>query len=582
MNMFAKQGSLPRLPLPTLEQTCGKLLGWSRVFLSDSECRQTMEAVENFRSAEGAGPTLQHYLQDLADDPAEENWLEPLWTGSYLRNPSSLPLGSNVAYLLEKPSGTKQMSLPEYMASLITAVFDFNALIVNETLDIDHQGSVPLCMSQYQTLLSTTRIPGESEDTYAMKPDTTHVVIIHRGHYYRLDALDENRHQLSPGGLLQAIQSILAAPKTVNPLAVGSLTTLPRKEWASLRNHLASLSPDNARGLEQIETALAVFVVDEPYTLSESKKFKRLLVGDSWNRWYDKSLQFILGESGEWGINYEHSGVDGTTLGHVISYLFRQMGPFDSSPGIGEIPPVSEIHFALDDYLKSAIARACEISENEANHLTLEVMAFDAFGKDQIKRLGFSPDSFVQIGLQLAQKRALGKAFNAYESVMTKQFLRGRTETMRPVTRESLDFVENPTYERLKAASLKHVARITECKNGQGIDRHLFGLKTMHQKQFPETPLPDLFSSPGYQAITTNWFSTSTSNVEGMRYAGYGPSVHDGFAFRYQFLPDRLHFFFSCHRHMSDDMDRLKTAMIQSMEQMKRLACHEHENEMVG
>ncbi len=572
MNMYTHQQHLPRLPLPSLDQTSDKLLEWSGVFLSEKELRQTQYAVETFRSPEGVGPILQTHLKDLNSQPEIQNWLEPLWAESYLRNPAALPLGSNVAYLLDKPPGTKEMPLAEYLTSLIITLFDFNALILNETLGIDYQGKIPLCMSQYKTLFSSTRIPGESKDTYVMKPETSHIILIHRGHYYRLDVVDGNRQQVTPSHLLQQIIAILSTPKAVEALAIGSLTTLPRKEWAHLRNHLAEIHAENAFGLHQIETALAVFAVDEPHNLNESQLFKQLLMGESWNRWYDKSLQFILHETGEWGLNYEHSGVDGTTLGRMISFLFQKMAPLDYT-AVGEAPTtVHEIPFMLDDYLKSAINKAAADIQKDADHLSLELLAFDTFGKNHIKGLGVSPDSFVQIGLQLAQKRAFNQVFNAYESVMTKQFLGGRTETMRPVTLESLAFVENPSFKRFKTASLKHVARITECKNGQGIDRHLYGLKKMHEKLYPEAPLPAVFSSPGYLAITTNSFSTSTSNVEGLRYAGYAPSLKDGFAFRYQFLPDRLHFFLSCHLHREEDLNRLKVSLVQSLNQMGSLA----------
>ena len=116
MNMYTYQDSLPKLPLPPLEQTCANLLDWSRVFLYDSEFSQTRKAVDHFQSPEGCGTVLQHHLNDLAENPAFQNWLEPLWAESYLRNPAGLPLGSNVAYLLDKPPGTQAMPLPEYLA----------------------------------------------------------------------------------------------------------------------------------------------------------------------------------------------------------------------------------------------------------------------------------------------------------------------------------------------------------------------------------------------------------------------------------------------------------------------------------
>ena len=571
MNMYAYQEQLPKLPLPPLDQTCDKLLDWSRIFLSSGEFLRTQQAVDHFRSPKGSGTFLQEHLKNLTEDPGIQNWLETLWAESYLRNPAGLPLGSNVAYLLEKPPGTQAMPLAKYLTGLITTLFDFNLLILNESLDIDYQGSTPLCMSQYKTLFSTTRLPGELEDAYVTQPEASHIILIHQGHYYRLDLLDNSSQRVTPAALLKSIQLILHTPKKVNTLSIGSLTTLPRKEWARHRDHLAALSTENAQGLRQIETALAVFVVDEPYPPDESLQFKELLVGPSWNRWYDKSLQFILSESGPWGINYEHSGVDGTTLGHMIGYLFRQMTPFDNSAA-GEPLPLHEITFVLDDGLHTAIQRAADAIRKAGSRLSLNVISFDVFGKDHIKRLGVSPDSFVQIGLQLAQQRTFHQVFNAYESVMTKQFLGGRTETMRPVTRESLAFVKTPTYQRLQAASLQHVARINECKNGQGIDRHLYALKKIHEKKCSGEALPALFSSPGYQAVTANTFSTSTSNVTGMRYAGYAPSLPDGFAFRYQFSPHRLHFFLSCYDHRAEDLKHLQTNLLLSLEEMGQFA----------
>ena len=198
-------------------------------------------------------------------------------------------------------------------------------------------------------------------------------------------------------------------------------------------------------------------------------------------------------------------------------------------------------------------------------------MPFTDFGKEHIKTLKVSPDSFVQIGIQLAQYKVFHKVYNAYESVMTKQFLGGRTETMRSITRESLAFVKNPTLEGLKAASLKHVERINECKNGQGIARHLFALKQVHEKLSPLKPLPKIFSSPGYTAMSTDHFSTSTSNSFGMRYAGYGPLIKDGFAVRYLVYKDQLHFVLSSQKHRADSLILLKNSLEKSLKEMAAL-----------
>ena len=571
MNMYDCQKSLSKLPLPTLDNTCRKLMNWSKIFLSEDEIELTRDAINHFQFADGVGPILQNHLRDLSQDPKLDNWLEPFWSKSYLSSPSPLPTGNNVTFILDKNPQMKYLSLPEFLTSLIITLFEFNELILTESLDIDYQRKQPLCMSQYKTLLSTTRIPGKIKDFHLTESNASHVILIHQGHYYRLNVLDDNRKNLSYNALHQSIMTILNSPKKINRLALGALTTLPRRKWTHLRSHLIAIDPRNGKNLHQMESALGVFILDQNQYKNDSQMFKNLFCGDSYNRWYDKSLQFILNETGDFGINYEHSGVDGTTLGHLVAYLYQNLRTFETSSNIIKKTSVDEITFNLDDLLKSAIKEAETLSQEAYESLAFEVLPFTDFGKEHIKTLGVSPDSFVQIGIQLAQYKIFQKVFNAYESVMTKQFLGGRTETMRPVTRESMTFVKNPTLVGLKAASLKHVERINECKNSQGIERHLFALLKTHEKLFPLKPLPKIFSSPGYKAITTDYFSTSTSSSFGMRYAGYGPLIKDGFAVRYLVYKDRLHFVLSCQKHRADSLILLKASLEKSLKEMAAL-----------
>ena len=546
-------------------------MNWSEILLSEDEIERTRDAIHDFQFDGGMGPILQNGLIEMSQDPELTNWLEPFWSESYLCRPAPLPTGSNVTFILDKNPQMKDLSLPEFLTSLIITLCEMNDLIVNECLDIDYQRKQPLCMSQYKTLFSTTRIPGETKDFHFTNCHSSHVIIIHRGHYYRLTVLDDNRNILSYDVLRQGILSILDSSTTNNESAVGTLTTLPRRKWAHLRSHLIAIDSGNEKNLHQIESALGVFIIDQNQYENDSQMFKHLFCGDHYNRWYDKSLQCILNEAGDFGINYEHSGVDGTTLGHLVAYLYRNLRAFEPSSKPIEKTPVDEIAFTVDNLLESAIKEAAALSQEAHENLIFEVVPFTDFGQEHIKSLGVSPDSFVQIGIQLAQYKTFHTVFNAYESVMTKQFLCGRTETMRPVTRESLSFVKSPTLEALRAASLKHVERINECKNGQGIDRHLFGLKKIHQQLFPAKPLPEIFSSPGYTAITTDYFSTSTSSSVGMRYAGYGPSVGDGFAARYLVYKDRLHFVLSCQKHRADFLIPLKTSLENALREMGRL-----------
>ena len=56
---------------------------------------------------------------------------------------------------------------------------------------------------------------------------------------------------------------------------------------------------------------------------------------------------------------------------------------------------------------------------------------FDDYGKGEVKKQKLSPDAWVQMALQLAQKRDTGKFRLTYEASMTRLFREGRTETVR-------------------------------------------------------------------------------------------------------------------------------------------------------
>ena len=71
-----------------------------------------------------------------------------------------------------------------------------------------------------------------------------------------------------------------------------------------------------------------------------------------------------------------------------------------------------------------------------------------------------------------------------------RHFVDGRTETIRPVTPESLAFCQmmeagTSTRAELKAALMQscaaHAKRTKEAQAGQGVDRHMFALAVSRQ-----------------------------------------------------------------------------------------------------
>ncbi len=127
-----------------------------------------------------------------------------------------------------------------------------------------------------------------------------------------------------------------------------------------------------------------------------------------------------------------------------------------------------------------------------------------------------SPDAFIQLSLQAAYFRMHGTFVGTYESVTTRAFARGRTETGRTVTAESVAFVQalcrhrtlvgssTKTHrltfrqprdvpllvELLRQASAVHVRNLQECAAGKGVDRHALALRAAERELgLPAHPL---------------------------------------------------------------------------------------------
>jgi len=43
------------------------------------------------------------------------------------------------------------------------------------------------------------------------------------------------------------------------------------------------------------------------------------------NRWYDKTIQFIIGIDGVFGLNYEHSPAEAIVIIQLMEYIFKYM-----------------------------------------------------------------------------------------------------------------------------------------------------------------------------------------------------------------------------------------------------------------
>jgi len=113
---YAGQQSLPRLPIPTLEETLERFPSTVSALLSSTspnnnendnddnrEMKECLDEVQQFLTTDG--PTLQKLLIEYDEKGKEEgnvgSFIEEFWTDAYLAPDSSVVMNLNPFFVLE-------------------------------------------------------------------------------------------------------------------------------------------------------------------------------------------------------------------------------------------------------------------------------------------------------------------------------------------------------------------------------------------------------------------------------------------------------------------------------------------------
>ena len=224
-----------------------------------------------------------------------------------------------------------------------------------------------MCMEQYYRLFSSYRVPGVDKDKLVdsstnLALDPEHIIVISRNQIFELDVV-VNFTRLSDDQLYHQLRRIKRqSEEEENTNAsfanIGFLTSLPRDEWAKARNELMREST-NRDCLDTIERCIFVICLDKKVDPNFNKKpanatldlsteenkenniadsqdgskagkavnggvqqadpleqmtltaFQMLhgcnSENNSGNRWFDKTMQFIISEGNHHFVTFCHS-----------------------------------------------------------------------------------------------------------------------------------------------------------------------------------------------------------------------------------------------------------------------------------
>lgn len=569
------QKSLPRLPVPKLEDTIRRYLAAQRPLLNDEQYSNTEKLAQEFQS--GAGKQLHEELVALDKKNKHTSYISAPWFDMYLSARESIVLNFNPFMSFNpdlKPEYNDQLvratnmvcSAVRFMKTLRAGLLEpevfhlnpaksdtdsFKKLIRWVPPSISWFGAYmvnayPLDMSQYFRLFNSTRIPKYKRDELLTDDRGRHLLVMKRGNLYVFDALDRDGNLIKPAEVQAHLKYILEDPTQASAFPLGVLTSENRDTWTGLRQKL--LDAGNGEALQLVDTALFCLCLDEEVLRDHIHISHNMLHGDGCNRWYDKSFSVILAKDGQAAINFEHSWGDGVAVLRFQNEVFKDttekplVGPGSQPASVDSSSAVRRLEFKLNDELKAGITKAKENFQAAVSKLTIDAMEFKKGGKEQLKKKKLSPDAIAQLAFQMGFLRQYGQTVATYESCSTAAFKHGRTETIRPASIHTKQcakaFVQQPGQHSveqllglLNECSKYHGQLTREAAMGQGFDRHLFAMRYLANSK--GMALPSLYQDPAYAAINHNILSTSTLTSPAVSLGGFAPVVPDGFGVGY-------------------------------------------------
>uniref|UniRef100_A0A8C5EJD9 carnitine O-palmitoyltransferase n=1 Tax=Gouania willdenowi TaxID=441366 RepID=A0A8C5EJD9_GOUWI len=575
--LYSFQNSLPRLPVPSVRDTCSRYLESVRPLMEDEQYERMKGLAEDFEK--NLGPRLQWYLKLKswwASNYVSDWWEEYI----YLRGRGPIMVNSNyyaMDFLYVFPTSVQAARAGNAIHAIMLCVCSYVFV------------PAPCrTLPQYERMFNTTRVPGVETDTLQHMNESKHIVVYHKGRFYKVWMFYDGR-LLLPREIEQQMERILADESEPQPgeeklaaLTAGDRCVTP---WAKARE-LHFSRGKNKQALDAIEKA-AFFVTlddteqrfDEANPVKSLDSYaKSLLHGKCYDRWFDKSFNLIIFKNGTMGLNAEHSWADAPIIGHLWEQVLCmdpvRLGYTEDGHCCGQLHPTlpgpQRLQWEISTECQEVIENSLTLAQNLADDVDSHIVPFNDFGKGLIKKCRTSPDAFIQIALQLAHYRDKGKFCLTYEASMTRLFREGRTETVRSCTMETCAFVramirDETREERLrllKEAAEKHQNMYRLAMTGGGIDRHLFCLYVVSKYLGEESAfLKEVLSDP-WRLSTSQTPLQQVELFDLVRHpeyvstgGGFGPVADDGYGVSYIIVGENLINFHISSKHSSPETD---------------------------
>lgn len=585
--MMSRQKELPKLPLTPLQEALDRFVERMEPLLTDQELAETRKVVRDFGKASGDGQKLYQLLQTKASssDNIISDWIVEY---AFLKFRGSV-ISKSPGMAFARQNFTTSSEQLEHAARLTAAALNFKYLIDRNLLKPDVLGTTPLDMTQYKNIFGSCRVPlvgGDKLEFTSLNDESSkNVLIINNNQFFVFNAHDERGVPFDEGTILALLLRVTDMSRE-DGTPIGILTTDERDAWAKAHERLCQ-NPRNAASLQAIRKAALAVCLDrklhnsEPYEVTSGQQ---LFAGgqdgeNAANRWWDKTIQLVVGKEGLTGFLFEHSSIDATMGAALADYCMAYIA--DSGPVVtpkeATKVDIIKLEFNIEPETLEDIATAKSNQARFRANSDKLFFKFTKYGKNSVKSWKLSPDSYVQMALQLACYKVFCRPTMMNENLSTRKFLRGRTEGVYSISKDSASFCkifEDPhasmeeKRDSLRKAVESHKQEANLASNGRGLIRLFTLLGTTAVEN--GIPLHDFFTGAAYQTSRHVTLVTSQVSTECDSATFFEPFVSDGYAIFYNVQSDSLTFAISsCKSCPETSSAKFKEALEKSLIQME-------------
>lgn len=544
---------LLELPIPSLDSTLDRYQKWSSVYLKKDEIYELNQNIKNFK--ESAGKELQNLLQERKDKTSPDNWIADWWLDSYLTGRGPTTVECN--FCLQIDFKNREESHSDFLNKIIFSFAKVKDNYLEGHFDtVKNYFGKPLCRKQLEILRGASRVSREGKDHYHIGENPNFITILFKNNLYKIN-IDNN----SEADYKNAVNFILE--KTTDKSF--SLSTLSFDKSGIHLEEKSTLRENNPVFFETLENSLInISLIDKEF-VSEDEKLNYLLYLKGENSYMYKPLNFIYNlNSKEFYNNSEHTFQDGLTNVEIIN------AAKENYENYSEVSHIKDCNYQLitEHLTEENKFTLYEIKKNYMENISKYKFTSHNVSLDGSSVKGFSKDAIIQFLIQYASKKTFNKYKGTYEAVDMKEFFRGRTECVRPVSFELIALTEaliagktDEIPSLYKIAETEHKKRIKDCKKGAGIDRHFFGLKKLMtglEGSKLETA-EEFFSSKAYNSVSESFISTtSLGYYEHIGRPLFTPVIENGLGISYEFAPQGIRMYISYFEGNEEIIDKFK------------------------